>query len=69
MDKVKMSEVPSSLSLLVDPTRAMLAAQRLYAASGHGLCHSGWLGGTVARGQISLAQSASDADHDDDNDD
>lgn len=65
MDKVKMSEMPSSLALLVDPTRAMLAAQRLYAASGHGLCHSGWLGGTVARGQPSLPQNESDDDDDD----
>jgi hypothetical protein len=66
MNELEMPDVPSSLSLLVDPTLAVRAAQRLYAARGQGLCHSGWLGATVALGQTALLH---DDEDDDDNDD
>lgn len=71
MDKVEMSKVSCSLSLLVDPTLAMLAAQRLYATQGQGLCHSGWLGQTVPLGRTAapltqLDDDDGDADDDDD---
>lgn len=39
----------SSLAYLVDPTAALTAATRLYAAPGPGLRHSGWDGRTVIR--------------------
>lgn len=51
-----MTEMPSALSMLVDPTQAMQAAQRLYAAPGHGLCHSGWNGCTMPRGQFGASR-------------
>ena len=49
MDNPEMLDLPNSLGLLVDPTIAILAAQRLYQAPGEGVCHSGWHGETVPR--------------------
>ena len=69
MTPAETNELPSSLYLLVDPTEAMQAAQRLYAASGNGLRHSGWNGCTVPRGQpFGLPRTRLDEDFDDSDD-
>ena len=66
MTPADMNELPSSIGLLVDPSAAMKAAERLYAASGNGLRHSGWNGCTVARGyQFGSQRSQFDDDLDD----
>ena len=62
MENTEISNRPSALSLLVDPAMAMQAAQRLYAARGQGICHSGWWGRTVPLGQAGLPQDAADDD-------
>lgn len=48
-DEIETSEVPCSIGHLIDPAQALQAAQRLYAAAGPGICHSGWEGWTVDR--------------------
>ena len=59
------TEMSSALSLLVDPTQAMQAAQRLYGAAGQGLRHSGWNGCTIPRSQIAASRVLLDNDLDD----
>ena len=49
MEDVETSDGPCSLGHLIDPTAALKAAQRLYAAPGSGICHSAWEGWTVDR--------------------
>ncbi|MFP5406612.1 MAG: hypothetical protein ACLGHY_09855 [Gammaproteobacteria bacterium] len=66
MEKVEIPTALSSFSLLVDPGVAMQAAQRLYAAKGQGLCHSGWLGRTVPLGSGALSRTEVDQDDEDD---
>lgn len=48
-DEMEVSQVPCSFGHLIDPAQALQAAQRLYAAPGPGICHSGWEGLTVDR--------------------
>ena len=59
------TQAPNALSMLVDPTQAMQAAQRLYGAAGQGLRHSGWNGCTIPRSQIAASRALLDNDLDD----
>ena len=65
MEDVETSEVPCSLGHLIDPTAALEAAQRLYAAPGSGICHSAWEGRTLDRKRAAAQRSKRGDDHDD----
>ena len=56
-DQIETFDVPCSISHLIDPARALQAAQRLYAAAGPGIRHSGWEGWTVDRKGAAVQRS------------
>ena len=67
-DEIETIDVPCSISHLIDPARALQAAQRLYAAAGPGIRHSGWEGWTVDRKRVA-AQRSKRSEYDEDSGD